>query len=288
MKEDEKRQSTEPEKESQAPAMNAMTRREWLQGLSGAALAAGWPAVPSGAQPAAGLTPETATLPPGLYTPSPEHLGHALERDGLTRATPPGSQTDYVQLPAGAFRPAFFSQTELAVIRRMVEIVLALRPGTDDQLGRSGGEDVVAEVARWIDLRAASAAPVRTAARALSPQHRGLATHYYGPETVRRLETDTPDRIYREGLGWVEEVSQQKYGAGFLKLGEPQQLEIFESISDQIPHRTRENAGTRLFKLLKLETIRAYYTSRRGLQELDYKGNAFYTTSPGCPESGKP
>ncbi len=288
MKEEETRQSTEPEKESQAQAMNAMTRREWLQGLSGAALAAGWPAVPSGVQPAAGGAPKAATLPPGLYTPSPEHLGHALESDGLTPATPPGSQTDYVHLLAGAFKPAFFSQTELAVIRRMVEIVLELHPGTDDQPGGSGGEDVVAEVTRWIDLRAASAAPVRTAARAISPQHRVLATHFYGPETVRRVETDTPDKDYRDGLAWVEEASQQKYGAGFLKLSEPQQLEIFESISDQIPHRTGENAGTRLFKLLKLETIQAYYTSRRGLRELDYKGNSFYAASPGCPDSGKP
>jgi hypothetical protein len=29
--------------------------------------------------------------------------------------------------------------------------------------------------------------------------------------------------------------------------------------------------------------IRGFYTSRLGLKELDYKGNAFYAESPSCP-----
>ena len=42
------------------------------------------------------------------------------------------------------------------------------------------------------------------------------------------------------------------------------------------------------FTFLKAEAIRAYYTSRHGLRELNYKGNWYYAASPGCPGSGKP
>ena len=45
---------------------------------------------------------------------------------------------------------------------------------------------------------------------------------------------------------------------------------------------------TRFFTFLKAEAIRAYYTSRHGLRELNYKGNWYYAASPGCPGSGKP
>ena len=46
--------------------------------------------------------------------------------------------------------------------------------------------------------------------------------------------------------------------------------------------RSAANAGTRFYDLLKAESIRGFYTSRRGLKELDFKGNSFYAESPGC------
>jgi hypothetical protein len=71
-------------------------------------------------------------------------------------------------------------------------------------------------------------------------------------------------------------------------LSESQQLQLLDSISDMRPANQGDdeqaaNAGTSLYRLLKAETIRAYYTSRPGLKELDYQGNAFHAESPGCP-----
>jgi hypothetical protein len=43
-----------------------------------------------------------------------------------------------------------------------------------------------------------------------------------------------------------------------------------------------DDAGTRLFILLKNQVAHGFYTSQRGLKELDYKGNAFYAECPGC------
>jgi hypothetical protein len=43
-----------------------------------------------------------------------------------------------------------------------------------------------------------------------------------------------------------------------------------------------DTSEARFFGFLKTETIKGFYTSRAGLKELNYKGNAFYARSPGC------
>jgi hypothetical protein len=261
-----------------------ITRREWLAEIGAAALAASLPPGIPGAE----AIPDAA-LPPGLYMPSSEHLGHALENDGVFRAIPAGSPTDYIQPVPGAFKPAFFSGAEYQTIHRMVAILLGL-PLPVLESSRSSGaapmmraeEDPVEIVAQWIDLRMASAAGIRQAAKALSPEHRVLAEHFYGAETARRVEVEEADRTCREGLAWLDQVSKKKRGAEFVRLSEPQQIEILQ-IASTIPQaESADHTGARFFELIKAETIRGYYTSRRGLQELDYKGNSFYPVSPGC------
>ena len=92
-----------------------------------------------------------------------------------------------------------------------------------------------------------------------------------------------PAKTCREGLHWLEEECERRYQAPFSSLEENAQVEMLKTISDDRPEKTIENAGTRLFQFVKAEVIRGYYTSRDGLRALDYKGNAFYPESPGCP-----
>jgi hypothetical protein len=67
-----------------------------------------------------------------------------------------------------------------------------------------------------------------------------------------------------------------------LLLGENEQRQILTLVSDEGSDKHIEHPGTRFFKLMKSEAIRGFYTSRIGLTELDFKGNAFYARSPGC------
>ncbi|MGH9398157.1 MAG: gluconate 2-dehydrogenase subunit 3 family protein [Terriglobia bacterium] len=283
---EEKGLSTKSDRDLKDQETCAMTRREWLRGLGGAALAAGLPAIPcmATAAPAQGSSTRVI-LPPGLYAPSSEHLGHALENDGLFHAIPLGSETDYVRPLPAQFKPALFSQSEFQMVRQLVGVLLGLpAPAENIKSGQEDKGDVVEAIAQWIDLRVASATGVSEAARALSPEHRTLAVHYYSREAVSRVETEEPGKTCREGLAWIDQASQQKHGASFLDLIEPQRADIIKGISDDGPDVTRQNAGTRFFHFLKDETIRGYYTSRAGLKELNYKSNAFYAVSPGCPD----
>jgi len=267
-----------------------ITRREWLLRLGGAASLLGFSGVAGDNYPAGGQEASTAQmspaqgLPPGLYEPSNDHMTHALMSDERFVAIPPGSETDFVVRSAGPYKPRFFSAQEFPVARRLIELVL----GEADVTPPAGPlDDTIQEIAEWIDLIAASAGGVRAAARRLSAQHRALAIAYHGSEVVRRLETAEPEKTWREGLHWLDAESEKRHGLSFLKLPPAQQLELLTSISDGARwYCNSEDAGTRLFELLKQQTIQGFYTSQRGLKELDYKGNAFYGECPGC-EGGK-
>ena len=266
-----------------------LSRREWLLRLGETAVLFGFtgslPEVEAKAAYAlSALASQKPGLPPGLFEASSEHMAHALISDERFLKIPPGSETDYVRPREGPFKPHFFSPHEFEVVTRLVRLILGeiSEPSGTEQETRGGRDATLAEVAEWIDLVLANAASVREAARRLAPEHKAVAVRYYGSEAVERLESADPEKICREGLEWLEQESRKLYAAAFLDLEDSQQVRVMDSISDARPDPARENPGTRLFVFLKRETVRGFYTSRLGLRELNYKGNAFYVECPGC------
>ncbi len=116
-------------------------------------------------------------------------------------------------------------------------------------LGEDPSTPPVPEIAAWIDRLVHDAAAVREAARSLSPDHRALAIGFYGEEAVRELETFDAQQLCRAGL------------------------------ARQV---TLESTADPFIAWLKRRVIEGFYTSQQGLQELNYKGNSFYSISPGC------
>lgn len=248
------------------------TRRVWMLRVGGTALGLGI----IGRLRARDA--ETSSLPPGLYEPMTDHLGHALESADRFHPVPLGSPTDYVQPSAGPFNPLFFSDPEFAVIRRLTELLL----GEETAEGNDKQNGVVEEVAQWIDLTVFSSAGTRQAALGVGPSALAVMAAYHGPGVIQALQTLDEQKAYRDGLAWLENASKSHGNAQFLGLSPEDQKGILKAISDQRIDRHTENSGTRLYTLLKSEVIRGYYTSRVGLKELNYKGNAFYARSPGC------
>lgn len=287
MEKDEKR---EPE------PSNPVTRREWLLKLGETAVLLGL----SGAGPqetaAAAAEPSPVpgqalkTLPPGLYKPSPDHLAHALTMDQKFVAIPAGSQTGYVQPLNTPFRPQFFAPGEFKVVERLVELMLGAT--AEDDAAQSGLKPLppstAGDIAEWIDEVAASASSVHQAAQELSQQHRELATRYYGKGAMQAMDPAGLPHEWREGLKWLDEASTRQLGKPFLQLDAGRQTSILESISDGHRDSSEENAGTRLFRLVKRYAGRGFYTSRAGLDELGANANSFYAVSPGCAKDNPP
>jgi hypothetical protein len=235
--------------------MTHQTRREWLitigVGIAEKVISA----------------PAADNLPAGVYAPSTDHLSHALMSSGRYHSIPPGCPTEYVLPPSVPFQPRFFSDSEYAVVLRLIQIILG---------------EMSQETAEWVDLRVSVSAEVRAAAGRLNPLHRSLAIACRGKERAQREATENLAQVCRDGLAWISVAAQSKYAQEFVSIGMNEQIAIMQSISDDGPDSQTANAGSRFFTYLKAETIRGFYTSQAGLKELDFKGNAYYARSPGC------
>ncbi len=269
-----------------------VSRRKWLIDLGKAAALAGitGKAGPLDAQGVAGSTSSEAGpergLPAGLYRPSSGHLGRALEDDSRFHSIPLGCEVDFLRPRTKPFEPQFFSADEYKVIRRLTALMLGESTNASEENSKAADQDIVDEVAQWIDLHTYSFAGVRETADRLSPEQAALAEAYNGAPLLHRVRTADPQKTYRDGLAWMAEESERRYQHGFLELSEQQQTAILDLISDDGPNKEADNEGTHLFMLLKRDIISGFYTSRIGLEELDYMGNRFYAASPGCSSFG--
>jgi len=246
--------------------MDDQTRRSWMITITQAAV---------GLSIAARANSDGAPVgyPPGVYEPSTNHLSHALMSAESYHPIPSGCPTDYVRPKGGSFEPVFFSGPELRTVHRIVQLLLGTTPEE---------AAVSKEIADWIDLRLSGAYAVLEARERLDPAYRALESAYLGGAQEDRAASVDAVRTCRQGLLWILSKAQSQHAADFLSLTADQQIAILDSISDDRADKEAQNAGTGLFSFLKAETIRGFYTSRAGLKELDFKGNAFYARSPGC------
>lgn len=101
-------------------------------------------------------------------------------------------------------------------------------------------------------------------------------------------ESDEETRTrWTSGLVALDEMSEQRFKAPFVKLAAPQAIELLTAIARAEP--APQSAVEHFFVATKDATIRGYYTSEIGIhQELDYKGNRMLGEFVGCthPEHG--
>jgi Gluconate 2-dehydrogenase subunit 3 len=272
-------------------AKSGLSRRKWLidVGKATALVGIAGKAVPFEAASAASfMGPETGPekLPLGLYRPSYDHLGAALGDESRFHPVPPACEVDFIRPRKGPFEPQFFSPDEYKVIHWLTALMLGEPSAASGKGANPSDENIVDEVAEWIDLRTYSFAAVRHAAERLTPEQIALASAYNGARLLHRIKSLDPQQTYREGLAWIAEESERRHLRGFIEIAEEQQTAILDLISDEHTGMNA-NAGTRFFRQIKGDIISAFYTSRTGLKELDDKANRFYAKSPGCSSSSR-
>lgn len=99
-------------------------------------------------------------------------------------------------------------------------------------------------------------------------------------ETERQYE-------FRTGLAWLDAHAQTIHGKPFRELDAAQQASVLKPFAYGPQHPDEED-GRAFFHLVRRYTVMGFYTSRIGLEELNYPGLKFYTTSPECPHHDDP
>lgn len=93
---------------------------------------------------------------------------------------------------------------------------------------------------------------------------------------------------FRYGLAWLDAHGKRLYGQPFRILPGEQQAEILKHLAYREHYRPGEDEGRAFFKVVREYTVLGFYTSRVGLQALDFPGLKFYAESPECPHKDDP
>lgn len=274
----------------QDPSAGGLNRRQWLLRLGETTVLVGFSGLLGELLPAeaasSGEPAASPQLPPGLYLPSPEHLGHSMAAI-VARSAPPGCETEFAPPLTEPFTPAFFTTGEWEAVQPLVRMLLGevrvfRTQATVPAPAPAVAARIHAEVAQWIDRELVAAAGRRAAALALDPLHRQLTIASAGESAWRNL-LDDPQPDWRAGLAWLEEESRARFSAAFAVLPSGRQTELLRTMAAAPGHGQPAVPGQRLFTRLKDGVIRGFYTSQTGLYELGYRGNSYFTESPGCP-----
>ena len=78
--------------------------------------------------------------------------------------------------------------------------------------------------------------------------------------------------LFRYGIDWVDAHSRSLYSKPFVDLSAQQQTDLLEHLAYRDRYRAGEEDGRSFFNLMKEYTVKGYYTSRVGLQQLGYPG----------------
>lgn len=93
---------------------------------------------------------------------------------------------------------------------------------------------------------------------------------------------------FRYGLDWLNARAIASHGGTFTALPEERQTALLRPLASRDAVAPTEADGRRFFDLMRQYTVMGYYTSRIGLEELNYPGLKLYSESPACPHPGDP
>ena len=94
---------------------------------------------------------------------------------------------------------------------------------------------------------------------------------------------------FRYGLVWMDTHAKWLSGNSLCDLDASGQNEMLEHLAYKDRYRPGEEDGRAFFELLREYTVMGFYTSRIGLEQLDYPGlQEEYPEMPGCPHPDDP
>lgn len=174
-------------------------------------------------------------------------------------APPPPQHAHHAPAPAHHpqnYTPQFFTPAEYTTIVTLAELILprtpaprtAEKPHAAITPAEAGATD--AGVAEFIDFMAA--------------------------------HDPTLQPAFRQGLVWLNTATAPQT---FTATTPAQQAALLERLAYKRSFRPEEKPGQQFFALVRRYTVMGFYTTRLGLEALDFPGLRFYAESPSVPSS---
>jgi Gluconate 2-dehydrogenase subunit 3 len=93
---------------------------------------------------------------------------------------------------------------------------------------------------------------------------------------------------FDDGFNSLDALSTRIFQKPAVSLPPSQHTELLERIAIKQKFQAGEEDAQSFFKLLRKYTVTGFYTSRVGLESLNFPGLRFYATSPACPHHDNP
>lgn len=154
-------------------------------------------------------------------------------------------RTQQVRKPAApAFKPKFFTAAEYAAVVLLAETILP-----KDE--RSGG-----------------------------------ATDAGVPAFIDFMMVDQPARQVpmRGGLAWLDQECNSRFNKTFVAAAAADRAQVLDEISGLEPARPDQSHGLAFFRSFRDLTATGFWTSKMGMEDLQFMGNVFVQEWNGCPE----
>ncbi|WP_263793090.1 gluconate 2-dehydrogenase subunit 3 family protein [Salinibacter sp.] len=119
----------------------------------------------------------------------------------------------------------------------------------------------------------------------------GSATDAGVPAFIDFILTDEqlPDRdeqqaAFRGGLAWVDYTCLDRHGIPFVECTEAQQQGLLDDIAWPEAAAPEMQPGVEFFNSLRDLTASGFFSSKMGMEDLQYQGNQFVAEWTGCPD----
>ena len=114
----------------------------------------------------------------------------------------------------------------------------------------------------------------------------GSASDAYVPEFIDFTMTDRPElrTPVRGGLNWLDNVCRRRYGQSFADCTDQERTAVVDEIAwpDGAPQEMKR--GVAFFNTFRDLVAAGFWSSRIGVEDLQYTGNAALPGWDGCPE----
>jgi gluconate 2-dehydrogenase gamma chain len=114
----------------------------------------------------------------------------------------------------------------------------------------------------------------------------GSASDAGVPEFIDFIVGDQPARqtAMRGGLAWLDYESVTRFDKRFIECAPAEQTAVLDDIAWPDRARPEMARGVAFFNSFRDLTAAGFYTSRMGIDDLQYKGNVYVRTWNGCPD----